>query len=123
MATDLEGPECIAVLDLQKSNYGDYYELITKIFVRGMFGNNYSKNKDLMKKHTGDVFTRQPNNYKDVLYFDTSMDDVKAKERLECLFSEFIVPFTNKTVTRAGIKELVKQEKIFLLPAVKEKLV
>lgn len=118
-----ESPECIVVLDLQKSNYGDYYELNIKIFVQGMFGNNYTKSKDLVKKHTGDIFTRQPNNYKDVLDFDTSMDDVKRKERLESLFSEFIIPFTNKALTRAGIKELAEQEKIFLLPAVKEELV
>jgi len=117
-----ESYECIAVLDLQKSNFGDYYELNVKIFVQGMFGNNYVKGKDLVKKHTGDIFTRQPNNYKDVLDFDTSMDDVKRKEKVENLFSEFIVPFTNKALSRLGLKELAKQEKIFLLPAVKEEL-
>jgi hypothetical protein len=50
------------------------------------------------------------------------MDDVKRKERVENLFSGFIVPFTNKALTRTGIKELVEQEKILLLPAVKEEL-
>lgn len=36
-----ESSECIAVLDLQKSNFGDYYELNIKIFIQGVFGNTY----------------------------------------------------------------------------------
>lgn len=45
-----ESLECIVILDLQKSNFGDYYELNIKIFVQGMFGNKYNKSKDLVKK-------------------------------------------------------------------------
>lgn len=45
-----ESKECIAVLDLQKSNYGDYYELNIKIFIQGAFGSVYRKGKDLVKK-------------------------------------------------------------------------
>lgn len=119
----IESSECIVVLDLQKSNFGDYYELNIKIFVQGMFGNTYVKGKDLVKKHTGDIFTRQPNNYKDVFDFDTSMDDDKRKRKLEELFSEFIKPLTDKALSRQGLKELEAQEKIFLLPAVKAELV
>src|SRR5690606_6706715 len=81
-----ESSECIIVLDLQKSNFGDYYELNIKIFIQGMFGNKYAKSKDLVKKHTGDIFTRQPNKYKDVLDFETSMVDEKRMEKLEQLF-------------------------------------
>lgn len=117
-----ESDECINVLDLQKSNFGDYYELNIKIFVQSMFGNAYVKGKDLVKKHTGDVFTRQPDNYKDLFDFDKLMDDSKRKDRLEELFSEFIKPFTDKALSRKGLLELEIQEKIFLLPAVKEEL-
>jgi hypothetical protein len=117
-----ESSECIIVLYLQKSNFGDYYGLNIKIFVKGMFGNSYVKSKDLVKKHTGDIFTRQPNKYKDVLDFDTPMDDVKRKERVENLFSEFILPLTDKALSKLGLKELAEQEKLFLMPAVKEEL-
>lgn len=54
-----ESSECIIVLDLQKSNFGNYFELNIKIFVQGMFGNKYVINKDIVKKHIGDVFARQ----------------------------------------------------------------
>ena len=52
-----ESSESIIVLDLQKSNFGDYYELNIKIFVQGIFGNKYTKSRDLVRKHTGDIFT------------------------------------------------------------------
>ena len=81
-----ESSESIIVLDLQKSNFGDYYELNIKIFVQGIFGNKYTKSRDLVRKHTGDIFTRQPNKYKDVLDFDTSMADEKRKGKLEQFF-------------------------------------
>lgn len=119
----IESFECIIVLDLQKSNFGDYYELNNKIFIQGMFGNTYVKGKNLVKKQTGDIFTRQPNNYKDVFDFDKSMDDDKRKRKLEDLFSEFIKPLTDKALSRQGLKELEAQERIFLLPAVKAELI
>jgi Domain of unknown function (DUF4304) len=115
-------PECIAVLELQKSNFGDYYELNVKIFIQGMFGNAYIKNKDLVKRDIGDIFTRQPNSFKDALDFDTSMEDSKRQERLEKLFSEFIVPFTTGALSKTGIRELADKGEIFLLPAVKQEL-
>ena len=62
-----------------------------------MFGNKYTRSKDLVKKNVGDVFTRQPSDYSNVLDFDISMDDGKRIE-------------------------LAKEGKIFLLPAVKEGL-
>lgn len=117
-----ESSECIAVLDLQKSNFGDYYELNIKIFVQEMFGKIHSKSKDLVKKEIGTVFTRQPKAFKDALDFDVPISDVKRKKRLEDLFKEFIVPFIDKALSREGLRELAQQEEIFLLPAVKQQL-
>ena len=114
--------KAIVVLCLQKSNFGDYYELNIKIFIQGMSGNKYTRSKDLVKKNVGDVFTRQPSDYSNVLDFDISMDDGKRIEKLESLFREFIVPFTDMALSRLGLRELAKEGKIFLLPAVKEGL-
>ena len=117
-----ESVECIAVLDLQKSNYGDYFELNIKIYVQGMFGNKYQKGKDLVKKDIGNIFTRQPKNFNDVFNFDNPQDDEIRKERLETLFNTFLTPFTNKALSRSGIKDMAEKEGLFLLPAVKEEL-
>ena len=50
------------------------------------------------------------------------MDDDKRKEKLEQLFSEFIVPFSDKALSKSGIRELAEKGEITLLPAVKEEL-
>ena len=50
------------------------------------------------------------------------MDDVNSLEQLTSLFREFIVPFTDLALSRLGLRELAKEGKIFLLPAVKEGL-
>ncbi|WP_448606652.1 DUF4304 domain-containing protein [Paenimyroides ceti] len=117
-----ESLECIVILDLQKSNFGDYYELNIKIFVQGMFGNKYNKSKDLVKKQVGDIFTRQPADYNYVLDFDKPMGDDERIKKLTHLFNNFIVPFTEKALSRVGLKKLETENKLFLLPAVKAEL-
>ncbi|HWZ03837.1 MAG TPA: DUF4304 domain-containing protein [Mucilaginibacter sp.] len=117
-----ESEECIIVLDLQKSNYGDYYQLMTKIYVQGVFGNKYSRSKELVKRNGGNIFRGEPPQYKDVFDFDTLIDDDRRKQRLEELFSEFMNPFIDKALSKSGIKELADKDQIFLLPAVKEEL-
>lgn len=82
-----ESNECIAVLELQKSSFGDYYMLNIKIFIQGSFGTTYFPNKDLIKSPMGDV-TNQIND-NDIFDFDKPMDDEKRKEQLEKLFGEF----------------------------------
>jgi hypothetical protein len=117
-----ETDECIVVLNLQKSNFGDYYQLLIKIYVQGMFGNSYSMSKDLVKKEGGDVFRGEPPHYNDIFDFDKLMKDEKRKERLKKLFSEFIVPFTDNALNRQGLKDLSAKGEVFLLPAVKVQL-
>jgi hypothetical protein len=118
-----DSAESIVVLDLQKSNFSDYYEMNIKIFIQGMFGNNYTRSKNLVKRDIGNIFRRQPPEYKSVFDFDEPMDDEMRKEKLEELFSEFIVPFSDKGLSKSGIRELADKGEITLLPAVKEELV
>lgn len=40
-----ESPERIFVLMLQKSNFGNYYDLVIKIFIQGVFGHHYTLDK------------------------------------------------------------------------------
>ncbi len=46
---------------------------------------------------------------------------MEKNRKLESLFREFIVPFTDLALSRLGLRELAKEEKS-LLPAVKEGL-
>jgi hypothetical protein len=114
--------ECILVLDLQKSNYGDYYEMNVKIFIQGMFGSHYIKSKNLVKRDIGNIFTRQPKEFGDVFVFDIEMVDDQRIEKLNRLFNEFIVPFAEKAMSISGIRELQKEGVIFIMPAVEEEI-
>jgi hypothetical protein len=115
-----ETPECIAILELQKSNFSDSYYINIKIFIQGAFGRIYTPNKVLIKSSMGHI-TNQIRD-KDILNFGELMDDEKRLENLVNLFSDLIVPFTNKTLSKSGIREFVEKGIITLLPAIKEEL-
>jgi hypothetical protein len=117
-----ESSECIAILELQKSNFGDYYQLLIKIFIQGAFERSYMPSKDLIRSSMGHITTNETPEYKEVFDFDEPMEDDLRKNRLEELFKNHIVPFTNKTLIKSGIRELADIGEIFLLPAVKEEL-
>jgi len=113
--------ESIVVLELQKSNFGDYYDMNVKIYVQGIFGISYSKSKELVRD-TGDIFIRQPEEYKSVFDFDEPIDDEKRRNDLIKLFNEFIIPLTDKSLNKLGIRELADKGMITLLPAIKAEL-
>jgi len=118
-----ESSECIVVLDLQKSNFSDRYDLNIKIFVQGMFGNQYKQNKDLVKREIGNVFIREPKEYEDVFDFNLPFEDSKRIERLNDFFTEFLIPFTRLALSKSGIMSLAEKGKISLSPAVREELI
>lgn len=109
--------ECIVVLELQKSSYSNCYYLNLKVFVQGAFNRIYVPDKNLIKSPMGHI-TNQIRE-EDVLDFTNSMCDELRKRKLECLFSELIVPFSEKTLSKSGLNELANQGEITLLPAVK----
>lgn len=115
-----ESEECIVILELQKSSFADSYYLNIKIFIQGAFERTYLPNKELTKSSMGHI-TKQIRD-KDVLDFTEPIDYEERKADLIKLFNEFIVPFTNKSLSRSGINDLVDQKAITLLPAVKEEL-
>jgi hypothetical protein len=115
-----QNPECICVLELQKSSFSDSYYLNIKVFIQGAFGITYLINKELIKSSMGDI-TKQERDI-DILNFEASMDDGQRKEKLEELFIKLIVPFADKTSTRDSIKKLVEKAELVLLPAVKKEL-
>ena len=115
-----DSAESIVVLELQKSSFANSNYLNVKVFIQGAFDRTYTPDKDLIKSSMGHI-TNQIRD-KEILDFDEPMDDDKRKEKLEQLFSEFIVPFSDKALSKSGIRELAEKGEITLLPAVKEEL-
>ncbi|WP_307457141.1 DUF4304 domain-containing protein [Chryseobacterium sp. SORGH_AS_0447] len=115
-----ESSECIAILELQKSNFSDSYYLNVKIFIQGIFGLKHSPSKNLIKSPMGDI-TNQMRDL-DVLNFDNSISETDRIELLKVLFKDCILPFINNLLSKASIKEMADTGKICLLPAVKKEL-
>jgi len=115
-----ESEECIAILELQKSSFADSYYLNVKIFIQGAFERIYFPNKDLIKSSMGHI-TNQIRD-KDILDFTEPMGDNIRIDGLKELFQKHIVPFTDKALSKSGIKEMEAKGEIYLLPAVKEEL-
>lgn len=117
-----ESLECIVVLDLQKSNYGNYYQLNIKIYIQSLFQKKYVKSKELVKKDVGDILLGEPKEYRDTFNFDEFMEDTKRQQKTEDLFINYIVPLTREALTVEGIKKLAQENKLFLTPAVRTEL-
>lgn len=116
-----ESDECVVVLDLQRSNYGLYYQLMIKTYIHFVFGSRYQKTKELVKD-IGDTFRSTPPEYKDFFDLEHVKDEADAVEKLNKVFSEFIVPYTNRALNKREILELGKEGLVVLLPAVKKNL-
>lgn len=117
-----ESEECIVTLELQKSNFGEYFQLNIKVFVQGFFGQKYLPDKNLIKKSVGHIHIGETQEYKDIFDFDIPMNNEKREEKLTKLFKEYITPLTEKFLQKEGIKDLENRGNILLLPAVKEEL-
>lgn len=115
-----ESAESIVVLELQKSSFSNSNYLNIKIFIQGAFERIYMPCKDLIKSSTGHITTQIRD--KDILDFDNSMRDEDRNAKLEQLFIDFIVPFSEKALSKFGIIELAEKGRITLLPAVKLEL-
>lgn len=117
-----ESPECIFVLLLQKSNFGNYYDLVIKIFIQGVFGHHYTLDKNTLINDVGDVFLRQPKEYNSIFDLDQPTDVGIWREKMKNLFTDYIIPLSEATSTKSGILELHHNRKLTLLPAIEEEL-
>jgi len=116
-----EFPECLIVLDVQKSNFGNYCYVNVRIFVQGTFGRAYARHKDLVKSG-GDVFRRTPPEFDEALNFDSNFNLEEREQILKKIFQTFLEPFVEDAATRAGLFRLETAKKVFLLPAMKAEL-
>ena len=116
-----ESKNGIVLLDLQKSNYSNSYFLNIKIYINGVFDNLYDIEKKLIKD-TGNIFRREPLEFKSVFDLDSNLSESERKNELEKLFNNFIYPITEISKEIKSILEYAKTDEIYILPAVKEEL-
>lgn len=118
----IESSECILVLDLQKSNYGNYYELNIKIHIQECLDQTFTLSKKLIKGNMALADRGQPKEYDDFFNLEVPISDEQRRQGFERFFNEFMVPFSFKALNRGGIKELGEAKLIFLTNSVKKSL-
>ena len=114
--------ESIITINLQKSSYGKNYYMNLKIYIQGIFAKQYVVTKELIKDDTGDIFLRQAKEYDLLFDLENTINQQERELRLEEMFKNYVIPITVKALRRDGIIELYREQKIFLLPAIKEYL-
>ncbi|MCW3111005.1 MAG: hypothetical protein JWQ09_5511 [Segetibacter sp.] len=117
-----ESTECIIALELQQSSYSNLYYLNIKIYIQGLFGRKHSRDKNTLKTYYEDIPMRQPPQYAAVFDLEQSMDDAERILKLEEFFIDFLVPFTNKALTKSGIYDLIKNGQLGINKPTKEEL-
>lgn len=115
-----DSPECLTTLYLQKSDYGDYFQLNINIYVQGYNNKHYIPDKNIVQLLLGQIKADAPHKYRNILDFDEEMEDDVRISRLEELFETYIIPLTDKGLSKQGIIELLKTKKFLVPPGFKE---
>lgn len=118
-----ESDECVVVVKLQKSNYGNYYYLNIDGFIQGAFGRRHVVNRYLIKVlYYGEVSTQISNNPIFDLSEEEPMGDEERISRLNDIFSDYVVPFVDLALSRAGVIQLFREGRVYLTPVTREEL-
>lgn len=70
----------------------------------------------------GDIFNRQPKEYRPLFDFDTAMSDEARMLMLKKFFDEFVVPYEEKALSVSGVREMAEEGRIFLISTVRDEL-
>lgn len=111
----------IMVMTLQNSNYGGCFDLNVKFYIQGLESRDHTIDKNLIQNEVGDVFRRQPEEHHNSLKYE-ELKVQQAEKLILKLFEDFVAPLANKTVAIQGIVDCFNEKELYLLPAIKEKL-
>lgn len=115
-------PAAFFILNLQKSNFGNYFELNLKLFLGIELPGNPTDLKKLVKSQSGDAFRRQPEEYRSAFDLDSALADSERRNLFERLFHELVDRIASASVDPAGILRLRDEGVIYLLPMVEARL-
>lgn len=110
--------ECVLTVQLQKSSYSRFFYMNMNVFIHGVFHQTFIPNKEIMRSNLSSIFQRQPVQYDDIFDLENALDTDARVKLLEQFFKEYLAPFSEKILTRAGIKQLAMQKEIILFPPV-----
>jgi len=105
----LEHENHIVVLELQASSYSSLYYLNIKLYVRGLWGNSYPLDKELVRDMGNVSFTVVPP-YDLGLDLENDLSDEERLYLLEKMARECVLPLAHKLLTAEGVFELYEEK-------------
>lgn len=117
-----ETQSALVVLDIQKSNFGNYFELNVKIFLNTRVPTSPSELKKLVKSLSGDIFRRQPEEYRVAFDLDAPVTNFDREELINMLFTNFVDRIVLASSNPADLLRLRDEGVIYLLPMVEARL-
>lgn len=109
-------------LHLQKSDFGRYSDLNMKLYIHPSAEISGEEMTKYVKNGSGDIFRRQPNEYRDVFDLDSNLDTPKRRSEIERMFTEIIDRINLSSSTPSGILRLRDEGMLHLLPKVEARL-
>lgn len=95
----------LVALNLQRSNYGNYFELNIKVFL-GEAGHSVDDLNKKIKSMTGDIFRRQPEECRPAFDLDSSLSEGERKQILDKMFAGLISLIVESADSPARLLEL-----------------
>ena len=89
--------------------------------MRGVFG-RHSISKVDIQSDVANIRVSIPDEYRDVLDLETSLNGNTRKAMLEKLFETYVIPLTDKVLTLEGIEELINKGQLWADTVIKEEL-
>jgi hypothetical protein len=115
-------PTALFVLNLQKSNFGNYYELNLKLFLGEGLPTSATVSKKLVKSLSGDIFRRQPKECREVFDLDATITADDRRERLDRMFTELVDRIATAAASPLGLLRLRDEGVVYLLPMAEARL-
>jgi uncharacterized protein DUF4304 len=117
-----ELPAALFVLGLQKSNFGNYYELNLKLFLSRSAPSDPATFKKLIKNQNGDIFRRQPEEFRTTFDLDGPLDAAERRAALDEMFAALVDRIASAATSSAGLLGLRDQGVLFVLPMIEARL-
>lgn len=117
-----ETASALFVLHLQKSNFGNYFELNLKLFLGRGLPSDSAEWKQLVKRDSGDIFRRQPVECREAFDLDAAITVADRRDTLDRMFTELLDRIASASASPAGLLQLRDEGVLYLLPMAEARL-
>lgn len=112
----------LIILELQKSNYGNYYEMNLSLYLELPAVGSLAELASFVARNPPDVFRRQPTESSAAFDLDAGIDPLERERQLRQVFTDTVDEIVRGMSSPAGILNLRDAKLIFLRPDVEARL-